>query len=529
MQVRKNCGIVSGAMKSLTMIGRQFVDALAVAKARAIAIENEREHSEKVHVVGAGGVLTAAYEQLRNAAEYAEEHLLLQRAIRRFYQRLFLSRDKNAAAHSGEELIVELTLAGYIANDSISVQTIEKINILATRYYDARIALGLAKQHTTAWTLDVLSVEIEFLFNDTSKQDVFVQFCHNHFVQSLDQKALFGGEQSDFEIALFVAVHRALLKSDEAQIRTTILRRYNVKPENIDTYRATNKKIDELFAADLTDKLFRIVRRQGAPLRVLWRMVEGQGDLEKVLESRTKFLELYELQIHNEYEELASRINKGILKSVIFLIITKFLVGISIEVPYDLMVHGEIIWLALVVNLAFPPIYMILLRLTMTLPGGANTTAMVDAADRLLYGDETSVTLSRQPRNQFGVAYNMAYVLVFIIVFGGVSLLLWNIGFSVVHLLIFFMFLSTASFLGFRLSRQVSDLEVVDADQNGLTTIRDFLYMPFVVAGRWISDRYASINIVAMILDMLIELPLKTVLRLVRQWGAFITSKKDEL
>jgi hypothetical protein len=32
-----------------------------------------------------------------------------------------------------------------------------------------------------------------------------------------------------------------------------------------------------------------------------------------------------------------------------------------------------------------------------------------------------------------------------------------------------------------------------------------------------------------MILDMLIELPLKTVLRLVRQWGAFISSKKDEL
>jgi hypothetical protein len=516
-------------MNPLNQIGRQFVDALAAVKVHLSAAAHEHEHSEKVHVVGAGGALTAAYEQLRNAAEYAEEHLLLQRAIRRFYQRLFLSRDQRAAAASGEELIVELTLAGYIANDSIPVSMIDKINALALQYYDARLALGLAKQHTNIWTLDVLAVEVELLINDSSKQDVFVQFCHSHFMQSLDKTALFGTEQPDFEIALFVAIHRALLRSDEASIRVALLRRFGQTTDTIDAYRAINQKLDELFASDLTDKLFRIVRRQGAPLRVLWRMVDEQGDIEQLLQSQTKFISAYELQISSEYEDLAKRINKGIVKSVIFLIITKFLIGLAIEVPYDLTMHGEILWLALTINLLFPPVYMVLLRLTMTLPGSANTAAMVDSMDRLLYGSEKAVTLSRQTGKSFGVAYNTVYALFFVTVFGGVSWLLWSLGFSFVHLAIFFIFLSTASFLGFRLSRQVRDLEVVDADQNGITTVRDFLYMPFVIVGRWISDRYASVNVVAMILDMLIELPLKTVLRLVRQWGAFITSKKDEL
>jgi hypothetical protein len=516
-------------MNSLNAIGRQFVDTLAAAKVHQTALSDERERSEKVHVVGAGGALTAAYEQLRNAAEYTEEHLLLQRAIRRFYQRLFLSRDQRAAAVSGEELLVELTLAGYIANDSVPVDMIEKINTLAVTYYDARMSLGLAKQGTSAWTLDVLSVEIELLINDPSKHDVFVQFCHSHFMKSIDQMSLFGGEQPDFELALFVAIHRALLKSDEALIRTALLRRFGVTPDTVDAYRATNQKIDELFASDLTDKLFRIVRRQGAPLRVLWRMVDEQGDIEQVLQNQTKFLSAYELQITSEYADLSERINRGIVKSVIFLVITKFLIGLAIEVPYDLMVHGEILWLALAINLFFPPVYMVLLRLTMALPGPANTNALVDSVDRLLYGAETSVVLSRQAKGSFGTAYNTVYALFFVIVFGGVSWLLWNVGFSFVHLLIFFIFLSTASFLGFRLSRMVRDLEVVDADQNGVTTVRDFLYMPFVIVGRWISDRYASVNVVAMVLDMLIELPLKTVLRLVRQWGAFISSKKDEL
>ena len=103
------------------------------------------------------------------------------------------------------------------------------------------------------------------------------------------------------------------------------------------------------------------------------------------------------------------------------------------------------------------------------------------------------------------------------------------IHYSLLHLFIFFVFLSTASFLGFRLSGMVRELEVVDSNQGGIIVVRDFLYMPFVVVGQKISETYAQMNIVAMVLDMAIELPLKTVLRLVRQWASFISSKKDQL
>ena len=107
--------------------------------------------------------------------------------------------------------------------------------------------------------------------------------------------------------------------------------------------------------------------------------------------------------------------------------------------------------------------------------------------------------------------------------------LLLMIGFSLVHIGIFLVFISAASFLGFRLSRLVRELEVVRSASNGPTFIRDLVYLPFVVVGRWMSEKYAKVNIVALILDMLIELPLKTVLRLVRQWGAFIDDRKDKI
>jgi hypothetical protein len=154
---------------------------------------------------------------------------------------------------------------------------------------------------------------------------------------------------------------------------------------------------------------------------------------------------------------------------------------------------------------------------------------MVDLMDGFLYSREERRVAVRRTSRSFGAAYNAAYAIFFLVVFGGVSWFLLSIGFSFLHLFIFFFFFSTASFLGFRLSGMVRELEVVESRQSGVTVVRDFLYMPFVVVGRWISEKYSKMNVVATFLDMAIELPLKTVLRLVRQWSAFISSKKDEL
>jgi hypothetical protein len=114
-------------------------------------------------------------------------------------------------------------------------------------------------------------------------------------------------------------------------------------------------------------------------------------------------------------------------------------------------------------------------------------------------------------------------------VFGGATWLLLMLNFSLVHIVIFFVFISAASFLGFRISRLIRELEIVNSTSNSLTFIRDMVYLPFVIVGQWMSDKYSQLNIVGLVLDMVIELPLKTVLRLIRQWGAFLDDRKDRI
>ncbi len=519
--------------EQLNQTGQQLAALLRHARQYQTQLGEQRDQAEKVHVVGAGGTLTAAYEQLRNAAEYAEEHMLLQRAIRRFYRRLFMTRDTKVLAASGDELAIELTHAGYLANDSVPAATFKEISLLAADYYAAYETLqknrDVSRKQAEEWTLDVLAVNIEWKINDPSLTTAYLQFVHNHYVSNDTLRSLFSTMPADFEPAVYTAINRALLKVDQAQIRAGLLYRYQVGPADLDRYISVNQQIDDLFESETTEKVYRFVDRRGAPLRILKHMIEEDDTLHETLERQDEFLSHYATQVNNEYASINKRINRGIIRSVVFLIITKFLVGLAIEIPYDYFVLGSIALVPLLINLLFPPIYMVILRMTLLLPGEANTAKLSSQIEQILYGGPKTELMRKRQAN-FGIGYNIAYALVFVLVFGGVGYWLYSaFHFELLHLFIFFLFLSGASFLGFRLSRTIREIEAVDSDQNAVTTIRDFLYMPFVVVGRYMSEKYTQVNIVALSLDMLIELPLKTVLRLIRQWGAFISSKKDAL
>lgn len=521
-------------MNSLSIIGEQFRSALTAAHDFRIQLHTSRQRQEKVHIVGAGGTLTSAYEQLRNAAENTEEHLLLQNAIRRFYRQLLIGRDRKVLMKSGDELAVELTLAGYLPNDSITADQVSAINRLAVEYgnlLDALRSHRATSETALGWVLDMLSVGVERELSDHSDTDVFMQFCYEYFRATTDRDKLFKSDvPHEYDIALFMAVHRALLKSDTAVIRADLMRRYKISSTHTKRFTDMASHIDTVLASHLVDKLYRMIDRQAAPERIVRRMLHETAAVDKLLENKSYFLNAYEKQVEHEYEQVGARIKRAIVRSVIFLFITKVIVGLAIEVPYDYAVHGRIIWLPLIVNLMFPPIYMALLSLTLGLPGRANTRALSERIGSVLYAGDTRLNLhATSLRSEKNLGFTIAYTLFGIALIGLMSWGLMSIGFSPLHLLIFFVFLSTASFLGFRLSRMVRELEVVNSQQTGFTFVRDLFYLPFVVIGRWLSENYARVNIVTLVLDMMIELPLKTILRLVRQWAAFINAKKDEI
>lgn len=521
-------------MSELNTIGHYLLAGLDSAARLEDAERQTGLHLEKVNIVGAGSALTAAYEQLRNAAENTEEHLLLQNAIRRFYKQQFVMRDERLIKRSGNELAIELTFAGYLPNNTLVKAQLDEISALATEHYEAYEKLqrrrGINPDTSAGWLLDTLCVAVASILHPNPKDAAFINFAYIYFEKTVVRDAPDSeGTDDEYTALLFAAVHQALLKSDIATIRAGLIGRYGVSVADLERYIAYNQHIDRLLQSQLADKLYRTVDRQGAPLRIVRRMIEDRPDFLHILPKQEAFLSAFEQQVQKEYTHIGERVNRAIVRSVIFLIITKFLVGIAIEVPYDLWAHGQVMWPPLMINLFFPPLYMIALRLTLSLPGYANTNALVDRADVMLYGERVALEKSPAASSSYGPIFSAVYVISSLVVFGAVMWLLLMLGFSLVHIGIFIVFISAASFLGFRLSRMIRELEVVRSASNELTFVRDLVYLPFVVVGRWMSEKYAKVNVVTLVLDMLIELPLKTVLRLVRQWGAFIDDRKDRI
>lgn len=498
-------------------------------------VRTQNATGQLIQVPGTGKAISSAYEQLRNAAEYTEEHLLLQRAIRRFYKRNFSFFTKRELGNVGEELIVELTQAGYLRNNEFSKETAARIYTLATEYMQTYWALRgkrISREDATDWVLSILSVETENILNPHGRFAALVYVAYQHYLQLFPKNMLAptAQESEQYDISLYVAAHQALLKSDIAIVRHDLMRLYQQDRKDSDGFIAFNRLVDSLYTSQFTQRLKRAISKHGAPFRILKSMADDQSELPDLLSDRELFLSAYEQQVSTEYRQLRRRLTKGIIKSIIFIFITKVVIGIGIEIPYDLLFLGTIALLPLAVNLLFPPLYMASLKLGLKIPSAANARALKEYMDKALFTDEPpiipSVTNSKRSVSFF---YKMLYGILFLIPFGITVYLLSLLHFNIVQGVIFFTFLSTASFFGFRLSTMVRDLEIMTHQTSFLSTVRDFFYLPFILVGQWLSSKYSKINAIGYFLDVAIELPLKTLLRLSRQWTRFLNEKHEEI
>lgn len=530
----------SNQQPQLSSLGGALADSLRQIEQYETDLLARRE-KETIHVPKVGSTLSTAYEQLRNASEYSEGDLLQQRAIRRYLKRMLSFHTKISTAQLAEELVAELTQSEYLKNDHTTKSDVRAISHDIKRYYNAYWAYAEDHRSTNKklefqkWTLDVLAVRCEQTLQSHLRQLHFAHFAFSYLHDKIESKKLIKNRErisdEDMPIVLYTAIHRALLKSDDATIRAALIDSYRQDIDDIDKFEKFNQKIDHLFETKTVVYATRVVGKNGAPLRFLYTgffRKDAPLTLDS-LRSPEKIDQNMHRHIEAEYQALNKRLNTGIVRSIIFLLITKGIVGFAIEVPYDIFAYGVILWIPFFINLLFPAIFIAFTRLTLTTPVDRNTTAVIDHVRGMLFANEQSIGQIRLKKDSKSVVFSSIYAITFLIVFAGLSYLLYKLEFNIVQGLIFFIFLSTASFLAFRLSRQIQELEVVNTPQGSLSLLRDIIYMPFIYVGQQISYRYSKVNIVAMVLDILIELPLKTILRLVRQWTQFLNEKKDQL
>ena len=264
---------------------------------------------------------------------------------------------------------------------------------------------------------------------------------------------------------------------------------------------------------------FRIIREAFASKR---------GAAGRVLENSAQLDQFTRDFLEKTYEQEKERIQKSGIRAVVYLFVTKMAVALVAELPYEIFVLGGVHYVPLTINILFHPALLFALTRNAGALGEANTNAIVEGIHGVLYEGKARSVRVRSGYSRFTLAFALAYLFLFITVFGSVIGFLELLSFNPVSITLFLFFLALVSYFAFRIRYRARRWKLVN-EQGTLSIIAGVLAVPIVRAGEWLSRTFSSINVFVMIMDFIIETPFKRLLNFSNQFLLYLREKGEEI
>ena len=487
------------------------------------------------------------YERVRNAVEYREDHLILRAAIERILRRRF-SLNPNGKGEA-ENLLRELLWARYFDNGVLGGEDTMIIQNLVDKFVLLRNQIVIGRDNELKLFLDkflfdLITCEIEESLKPQSAQ---IQKNLSFFIyQVLRRKIKIEGLKDDQKNAYFlVAIERVFGKSDIAYLRyhlfITFYKTFNEYSDNdfkniIPKLPSIFKKIDDMAANPYVDNLAKFIRKQMPPFLILFALIKKKhSELQTILTDREKLWNEIDMTCREKYQQLGARIRTLAVRSFIYILLTKMIFAIILEIPVSMYFYGEINRNAIIINSVFPPLLMIAILGFFKVPGEENTKKIFQRIVDIIDEDksfETKIAFvpkkstPKRPLLIFG--FTVFYSLTFLVTLSLIYKFLTNIGFNLVSQIIFIFFVSIVSFFSYRI-RQVTKELRLEEKASILAPIGDFFFMPMLSLGKFFSTGIAKLNFFIFIFDFIIEAPFKLIFEVVEEWISFVRKRKEEI
>lgn len=506
-----------------------------------------KESGPKFKVGEALSSVASFYERLRYAVDYKKEHLLRRNAIERILKRNLWEKGEGNILILGEALLKELTWARYIKNNHYPLGKINGIAGIVSKYLvlSRNFAIefeGRREIKWKDWLMGVASCEIEeSLDPQVSSVDVLSMAVESWFNNKFNW--VDGGLTADEkEDELAIAIHRSLIRGDESQNAYYLLRRLcknwnglsleEVEKNKVEIYRIC-LRIRKSLGSPIQSRLYRFVQKEVSAFQILKSLIDENPESAKEIFRDPQKLILKVSEVCEEkYGEISSRVNRGIIRSVIYIFVTKIVFAIAIEVPYELYFLKHLSYLPIVSSIAIPLLFVFLVTATIRKPSEDNTGRISDLILDFVYqgGKKGKTDFSLIGRRK-GLTYNIftaVYLVIFVLIFSFISYALTKAGYDIVGIGIFFIFLSLILLFGYRVKFSASELNVIPKKETLAANFFTNLTLPFLDLGVWLSDKFASLNFFILFFDFLIEAPLKNIMGILDEWGNYLRERREE-
>lgn len=493
----------------------------------------------RISVHAAVSRISVVYEKLRNAVDYRDEHLLRKGAIDRILRRqLVLETDPYLIATN---LIRELIAARYLPNDTLPDSMIDDAALII-RKLQSVLSIKLGDDTYREWLRRIVSCELEETLANPASDKAFVSFLYQRLSDRIGIKGV-AIPDPERRLHIYIACYRTLLKADDDQVSYKYARAFAsawVRPTewmDMPDHMAAElfgaySRIRQIIKSKLSQRMIRAVRPYSVALWMLRSSLMQEKNPGAMLDSRGDTQKAVEDVVGKRESEARGRLWRGTIRAMIYLLITKILFALAIEVPAEKWLYHEVSITALAINISLPPVIMLIIGIFIHRPGVANRRKILEYIDALLAPSGPSKQEISAPRQRVGASAFFSTLLYFImygISFGLIGYWLLKLHFTSIAIVIFFFFLCVVSFFGYRLRLTAQEMIVLKPKERLITAILDFLTLPILHAGRWLSISVSKINVFAFILDVIFEAPLKLFLGVMEESLKFIKEKKDEL
>ena len=491
-------------------------------------------------------VAVSIYETVRNTLEYDEEHLLRRNATRRILKRRLGDSDSKQLA---TKLIRELIWARYLPNHKIPSSMIQTVADVFEKY--KMLFAGLNEntkedQEQYEWLLDVLSTEIEYLVGPPCIDEALASYAYQ-VLRTRTKWQTKMVEEADHDLQLYIAVHRAVLKSNEATLRYRIFTLYYPKWRTAGVSDAVAREVAMNFRKVYTsveaelkhpsgDAVFRFVRRHTVVFRLIADVAQDNPEAfqSAIQSSDVKAIDkAITAAAKARYGTFRSKLVRTVFRAAFFLLLTKSILAFLVEYPYEVFVLQETNYLPLTVNILFPPFLLALIGLSVRIPEKKNTADILDEIHAFLgMGEETTFVFKQKNQRAFGVLWWIFHTLYTVAFFAMTFLIvtfLRQFGFNSLSTGFFIFFLSLVAYFGIRIRNTRRDLILIENHRGFFLILGDILFLPIVRVGRWISIRAPRVNIFLFFFDFIIEAPFKALVEIIENWLAFLREKREEI
>jgi len=474
------------------------------------AAEEPGPHVSVEQLTGRFGAL---YEKLRSFVDYKDYHIIRRSAIRRMLKRqLYIERKPN----SGAALLRELVSSGYLPNNKVpEAKATELQNIIHKWMVFEREGLSIAL------SLDFASIEIEqFLFPDPLKD-----FLVNSLFTAAKKAIVYQGRDTvDYTLITYAAAHRSFLSEDKSGLLYALVVREI--PELL-SHSYTDpalsslaprlllslQKGEEIATHPLVWKVSARLKNHALYYAVLLELFQSYGKgAQIVLDDDEKLKEFAATIIEKKQGQQRKLLKLSGRRAVIYLLLTKIILGVALEWPYERFLLGSENYVALGTNAIFHPL---LLWAMVTFVGKERrgVERVIDGVLAVVRDKDMKPIFIKPPANPTTLFLVMCfYAFLFALSFGAILWGLIALHFNLMSIVLFFVFLTLVSYFGLRIRGSARRWEPVRERPGTLGLIWNLFTFPIVNTGRWFSVRFSSINIFVFFLDFLVEVPFKAFL-----------------